>query len=297
MKNKSNEVICLANVKVNYTFFLHRLFSVMVLLLISYAVTAAPKKQLLTEWQGSDEASELSVNHQQWQAILDRYVIEENQQTYVNYAQMQRDTLSQKMSPLDNYINYLTSINPLQLTRRQQFAYWVNLYNAATVQLVLQHYPVKSITTLGKGFFSFGPWNDEILTVNQRPLSLNDIEHGILRPIYDDPRIHYAVNCASISCPNLQSVAFTAENVERLLDKAAREYINHPRGVMVDGQQLVLSTIYEWYQTDFAGTVEGVLTHLNTYADPELQSRLQGADQAHIRYEYDWQLNEIRPLP
>ena len=105
---------------------------------------------------------------------------------------------------------------------------------------------MKSITKLGKGFFSFGPWDDKTLTINNKELSLNDIEHRILRPIYNDARIHYAVNCASYSCPNLAAQAYTVENMDQLLDKGAEHYINHPRGVSIKNNKLTLSSIYSW---------------------------------------------------
>src|SRR5262249_11026015 len=122
-------------------------------------------------------------------------------------------------------------------SRREQFAFWVNLYNELIVRLVLDHYPISSIKAIdiSPRLFSFGPWGKKLITIEGEGLSLDDIEHRILRPIWRDPRIHYAVNCAALGCPNLLPVAFNAANTEALLDKAALDYINHPRGVMVAG--------------------------------------------------------------
>ena len=271
----------------------------LVLFSASYTAIGAPKKILLPEWQASDESSTIVVDHSLWQKVLDQYVVEKNQQTYVQYAQLKQaqiNTLENSgQSSLDDYLSYLATINPLSLARQEQQAYWINLYNAATVQLIVQNYPVSSITKLGKGLFSFGPWNDNIVTVNQQKISLNDIEHGILRPIYDDPRIHYAVNCASFSCPNLLAIAFTRENTEALLDKGARDYINHPRGVSVNQGKLVLSKIYDWYQEDFNHSEKGVLAHIKQYASEDLLGKLERADINSIRYVYGWELNDVPP--
>ncbi|MGS2716959.1 DUF547 domain-containing protein [Eionea flava] len=270
---------------------------------MSMNAIAAPKKVLLPEWQAYDESSRVSVDHGLWQAVLDRYLVTDAlSQTYVNYSGLKAEATQQeartqalgKKQPtlLEEYMGKLLAIDPLTLNRNEQKAYWLNLYNAATVQLMVKHYPVSSITKVGGGFFSFGPWNDEILTINNQLLSLNDIEHGILRPIYDDPRIHYGVNCASLSCPNLLAQAFTADNTEQLLDQAARDYINHPRGVSVEAQKVTLSKIYDWYQEDFNHSANGVLQHVRQYANAELIAVLDQLNQPYFRYAYDWQLND-----
>ena len=117
------------------------------------------------------------------------------------------------------------------------------------------------------------------------------MEHRILRPIWKDPRVHYAVNCASIGCPNLQDRAYTSKNTEVLLEKGAREYINHPRGAAFEGKKLVLSDIYDWFQEDFGGSDQGVLRHLRRYAAPDLAGKLESFS-GRIDYQYDWSLNE-----
>ena len=181
------------------------------------------------------------------------------------------------------------------VTAAPKAVYWINLYNAGTVQLIVDRYPVKSIRNIKLGgLFSSGPWDAKLYTVEGEALSLNDIEHRILRPIWKDPRIHYVVNCASFSCPNLQGTAFTAENLETLLDQAARSYVNSSRGVALAGGRLTLSSIYDWYASDFGRNEAEVLAHLRQYAGPELNSQL-AAYQGRINYTYDWALNEPRP--
>ncbi len=260
-------------------------------LLLSALVQAAPKKALLPQWQGHNPQSSETLDHQPWQTILDQYLSSDaQQQTYFDYQAASQDP----ELGLGAYLVSLTQIDPLGLNRQEQKAYWINLYNAATVDLIIQRYPVKSITKLGKGLFSFGPWNQKILTINNTPVSLNDIEHGILRPIYNDPRIHYAVNCASLSCPNLMAQAFTAQNTESLMDQAAKDYINHPRGVTIkDNGTLVLSSIYQWYATDFGDNSSALLEHLINYANRARKAQLQAlADDPNIRYDYNWKLNQ-----
>jgi hypothetical protein len=283
--------------KVRYILLISRFFLVGWLLLGGQNALGAPKKVLLEEWQGYDESSTTQIDHSLWQQVVDRYVVEKDKQTYINYKALQTKSLSgaggpKKNALVEDYISYLTAINPLNLTRKQQKAYWINLYNAATVQLMVKYYPISSITKVGAGFFSFGPWNDDVLVVNDMPLSLNDIEHGILRPIYDDPRIHYAVNCASLSCPNLLTTVFTANNTEQLLEQAARDYINHPRGATIERQQITLSKIYDWYQEDFGGSTKGVLSHIRQYAHSDLIMKLDGLQSPEVEYVYDWGLND-----
>jgi hypothetical protein len=178
------------------------------------------------------------------------------------------------------------------LSRDEQLAYWLNLYNAATVDLILDNYPVESIRDIGSGLLSRGPFDEKILRVEGEDISLNDIEHRIMRPIWQDPRIHYAVNCASIGCPDLHEEPFTASNWNRVFDAAAAEYINHPRGLRFEGNTLVLSSIYDWFVEDFGGNLAGVIDHVLPYLeDEQTADRLRGFD-GRVRYEYDWSLNE-----
>ena len=153
-------------------------------------------------------------------------------------------------------------------------------------------YPRKgSILRMSKRFFAIGPWGDEVITIAGQAITLNDIEHRILRPIWRDHRVHYAVNCASLGCPNLQTEAFTRANTERLLANGERSYVNHPRGVRIDDRgRLFVSRIYDWYRDDFAKDDRALLSYLSQH-----HLRLVNALRTYegrIRYEYDWALNE-----
>ena len=244
-------------------------------------------------WDKSNEVTSQDIDHSQWQYILNRYLIVGKNKTEINWFNYKNVTNEDKLI-LKQYLVTLQEINPLQHTKAQQQAYWINLYNAQTVQLILDNYPVKSITKLGERFFSFGPWDDDAVTINDKTLSLNEIEHEILRPIWKDPRIHYAVNCASYGCPNLSATAFTGNNTEQLLTAGAYAYINHPRGVTVKGHDLEVSSIYKWYSEDFGQDDNALIEHLKRYANPTLKQALILFQQSpgDIDYEYDWRLNK-----
>lgn len=211
----------------------------------------------------------------------------------VNY----RGLKGQSQTELKDYIARLAGTDVRALDRREQFAFWANLYNAKTLDIILDHYPVASIKdiSLGGGVVAAltgGPWKAKVVTVGGIALSLDDIEHAIMRPIFKDPRIHYAVNCASIGCPNLPLAPFTGKNLEAELDEAARAFVNHPRGVTVQGDDVIVSSIYHWYKVDFGGNDAGLLAHLRRYAEPALRDQLKAASQI-ADHRYDWSLNQL----
>ncbi len=261
------------------------------LILIPAISFAAPKKSLDPKWIGYDARSVMVIDHSLWQGFLDKYLVraKDSNQTLMNYAAV--TSIDKNM--LDSYISTLTALDPLTLNRLEQQAYWINLYNALTVQLILDNYPVSSITKIRERFFQFGPWNNEVTTINGHSVTLNDIEHRILRPIYNDPRIHYAVNCAALGCPNLLSTAFTSANVDELLEEGAIAFTEHERGVRIEGNKMVLSSIYDWYEIDFGGSVENVVLHLSEYLQEPKKSQVVNF-KGKVEYEYDWSLNEVK---
>ena len=251
----------------------------------------APEPDLWPRWTRHDPGSQAGVDHTPWDAFLGRYLsMHPDGIARLNYA-----AAADGRSALDDYVGRLAATRVSFLNRAEQFAYWVNLYNAATVQVILDHYPVASIRDIdiSPGLFSNGPWGAQVTEVEGEALTLDDIEHRILRPIWGDPRIHYAVNCAALGCPNLQSVAFTAANTESLLEAGARTYVNHPRGARVDGGDLIVSSIYIWFDEDFGSSDAGVIAHLQRYATGALASDLAAAT-AIDDHAYDWALNEAR---
>lgn len=185
---------------------------------------------------------------------------------------------------------------PSRMQRNELLAYWVNVYNAITLQVVIEAFPVASIRDVkSDGFLDpkayFGPWRTKRVTIEGKAYSLDDIEHVAVRPYFNDARVHYAVNCASIGCPNLRPAAWRAEIIDAELTKAAKAFVNHPRGVAVTGPgQLKVSSIYEWFKTDFE-VDGGVLAHIRKFADPPLASALDRGAKI-VTHGYDWSLNE-----
>ncbi|NIR31559.1 MAG: DUF547 domain-containing protein [Gammaproteobacteria bacterium] len=253
-----------------------------------------PKAELWERWTAHDTRGTERINHSAWDRILRTYI--HPSRDGVNLVAYARVTDADKEA-LADYLARLQAVPISQYARAEQLAYWINLYNAVTVKLVLDRYPVDSIRDIdiSPGLFSFGPWDKKLIRVEDEALSLNDIEHRILRPIWRDPRIHYAVNCASIGCPNLQRTAFTATNTEELLDKGAREYINSGRGAWLKAGDLMVSSIYVWFQDDFGGSGRGVIAHLKQYARPKLASALSALKRIS-GHRYDWSLNDANSM-
>ncbi len=191
---------------------------------------------------------------------------------------------------LQAYIDSFATLDFDALTRDEAFAAWANLYNAVTVRHIIERYPVGSIRD---GYLFTGPWKEVTVVADGAEISLDGIEHDVLRAQWNDPRVHYAVNCASIGCPNLLEEAWQAESLDADLDVAARDYVNHPRGVIVrDDGTLKVSRIYKWFREDFGGSDTGVIAHLREYADEELSAAL-GGDVRIRGHQYDWSLNDV----
>lgn len=246
-------------------------------------------------------ATPMRPDHGPWGALLQAWLVlpppEEGGAAphFVDYAGLKASPRDRAV--LDAYIESLEAVDPAALSRDEQFAFWVNLYNALTVQVVVEHYPVASIRdiSISPGLFARGPWGRKLVRVAGRDLSLDDIEHGILRPDFGDPRVHYAVNCASWSCPDLAAEPYEAATLDAMLDAAARRYINSPRGVDIRNGRLTVSSIFSWYKKDFGGNEAGVLAELRQYAGPELAATLAGATRVSS-YDYDWSLNDAARL-
>ncbi len=190
---------------------------------------------------------------------------------------------------LDQYLESLAAVDPEQLPADDQFAFYVNAYNAWTIKLILSRYPdIRSIKDIGSLFSS--PWKKTIVRIDGDLLTLDQIEHDILRKHFKDPRVHFAVNCASKSCPPLQGEPFAGSHLNDQLNRAAKDFINAPRFNRLEGDTLWASKIFDWFPEDFQGDVIG---YFIKFADAPLRDRLE-KNKARIRVkylDYDWSLN------
>ncbi len=250
----------------------------------------APKAERWAFWDSRGPGSTGQIDHFDWNSFLGQYVLQGADG--INRVQYSRVSDADRQQ-LRRYIAALEQLPVRSYAPEQQLAYWINLYNAVTVEVVLQHYPVNSIRDIdiSPGFFSDGPWGKKLLTIEGQLVSLNDIEHRILRPLWHDPRLHYVLNCASLGCPNLSTSAFTADSIDVMLDQAATVYINDSRGVSFENGKLYVSSIYSWFRDDFGGSDSAVINHLQGYASATLKEKLS-ATGSITGYRYNWSLND-----
>lgn len=219
-------------------------------------------------------------DHQIFAELLTKY----NLNGVVDYAGFKKDE-----ARLDAYLDTLAGIDPNTLSRDDRFAFYVNAYNAWTIKLILTGYPgVKSIKELGSLFRS--PWKKKFVRLGGRMITLDTIEHDILRPQFKDPRVHMAVNCASKGCPPLWFEPFVGSRLDDQLNAATRAFINAPRFNRLEGDTLYASRIFKWFSEDFNDDVIGFV---ETYAQGELKAGLQAQRRTlALEYlDYDWSLN------
>lgn len=216
----------------------------------------------------------IKADHSEWSALLSQYV---NRKGQVNYRGFMKDSTA-----LNDYLEHLGENAPAEDSgRNEKLAYYINLYNAATVKLILDHYPLKSIKDIKK------PWDREWVKVGKATLSLGQIEHDILRKM-KEPRIHFAINCASLSCPKLWNRAFTANELDEQLHMVTRGFVRDNTHNRISRDAVELSKIFKWYKGDF--TEEGsLLEYIAPYTEirPDHYARISYKD-------YNWSLNEAR---
>jgi hypothetical protein len=221
------------------------------------------------------------ITHSAWSVLLKKNV---SQEGYVDYLGFQRDSLR-----LNAYLEMLSN-NPPQKSwsANDTKAYWINAYNAFTVQLMTRHWPVKSIKDLGGFIYRVNTtWDIEFIRIGTQKVTLNYIEHKRLRGDFEDYRIHFAVNCASVSCPKLRNEAFEAATLDQQLEDQARSFINNPlKNDLSNSRNPRISKIFDWYSSDFEKSGNSVLKTLSKY------SKKPVAPDAETGYlEYHWQPN------
>ena len=239
----------------------------------------------------SEDSSE-HIDHGAWGGILERYSsLDDSGLSRFDYGRVTEED----RRLLAAYVDSLQARDPRRYNRDEQMAYWINLYNAVTVKVVLDHFPVASIRdiALPPAAAGGGPWQAPLVRVLGQRLSLDQIENQILRPLWRDPRVHFAINCASVGCPNLETEPWTGEGLDGRLDRAARRFVGHPRGVRFDGDRLTISSLFLWFREDFGGSDAAVLDYLGSHAGTDLAAAL--ADHSgELAGDYDWSLN--RPI-
>jgi hypothetical protein len=191
---------------------------------------------------------------------------------------------------LQEYLDRMADVAPSELPREDRLAYWINVYNAVTLDLILDGYPVKSIKDLGGVIRT--PWKKELITIDGEKRSLDEIENEIIRPRFQEPRIHFALNCAAVSCPPLRAEAFVGAKLEAQLQEQTTSFLAGAGALFPDGDgRLRLSRIFDWYRTDFES--DGSLQDWVRPYVPALAA-LDSAEDVEIRFlDYDWSLNGV----
>jgi len=230
-----------------------------------------------------EQAASATEDQAIWAELLNKYVKPDG----VDYAGFKSEE-----EKLDQYLKVLELTDLKRLLREEQFAYYINAYNAWTIKLILSAYPgIKSIKDLGT--FWKSPWKKKFVRMNGELLSLDDIEHHILRPRFKDPRVHFAINCSAVSCPPLRSEPYMGSSLDRQLDQATRSFINDPNSYRLEGDAFYVSRIFKWFAEDFNNDVLGFYLK---YAREDLKKKLaEKKDVIQIKYlHYDWSLNDIK---
>lgn len=224
-----------------------------------------------------------TVNHDIWADLLGRYV----KPGGVNYTGFKKEE-----GRLDQYLKVLENTDPERLSPNEQYAYYINAYNAWTIKLILSGYPdVKSIKDFGTILKS--PWQKKWVRINGEVVTLDHLEHDILRPRYKDPRVHFAINCSAASCPPLRPEPYLADTLDQQLDDSTRSFINDPDSYRLEGNTLYVSRIFKWFSEDFN---EDVLGFYLKYAEGELKEKLTARkNRIQVKYlPYNWSLNDVR---
>lgn len=228
------------------------------------APAPAPKKN--TEAQPHPDAPD----HTIWNELLQQYVDENGRVDYGGFEKGE--------GQLNQYLDRLANASPTDAwSRNEALAYWINAYNAFTVKLILDNRPLSSIRDIEE------PWARKWIELDGKTYSLDDIEHGIIRPTYREPRIHFALVCAAASCPPLPDRAFTANNLERMLEDRTRSFIRDEEFNVTQEEVVRVSPLFDWYAEDFGD----LRTYLNTY----LRTPIPEGKQITF-LDYDWSLND-----
>ncbi|MDZ7579347.1 MAG: DUF547 domain-containing protein [Deltaproteobacteria bacterium] len=254
---------------------------------------------ILLSWTGIVNAAEFDRTYAGYEALLKRYVADGR----VDYKALKTDTTA-----LDLYLDSAAGVAEAHFnawTEPERLAFLINLYNAATLKLIIDHYPVKSIKDIGS-FFK-GPWDQPVVRLFGKTITLDNLEHDIIRKDYSEPRIHLALVCAAKGCPPLRSEAYTAEKLDAQLDDQSRRFLESPAGLRIDrgGKVVYFSSIFKWYGKDFVDrflpasgfsgldkTERAVANFSSGYLSAADGDYLKSGGYSVKYLDYDWSLNE-----
>jgi Protein of unknown function, DUF547 len=220
-----------------------------------------------------------TVDHKLFDMLLKKYVAS----GIVDY-----NGLKKEESVLDTYLAILEKVKPDNLSRNEQFAFYINLYNAWTIKLILRGYPdIESIKDMGSLFKS--PWKKKIVRTNKGVVTLDYVEHEMLRPVFKDPRVHFAINCAAKSCPPLRAEAYRGDILEDQLNDSTISFMNDPQNNYLEGETLYISKIFDWFEEDFNGVHGFFLTYARGNFKKQLEKIGDKIEISHL--DYNWDLN------
>lgn len=222
------------------------------------------------------------MNHDQFSVLLKKYVDKEGLVDYEGFK-TDRDSLKSYLELLSH-----NAPNDANWPEEDQIAYWINVYNAYTIELILRYYPIESIKDIGSTItipFVNTPWDIKFIEIAGEKYDLNNIEHNILRKLWNEPRIHFAINCASLSCPKLMQEAFEGDILDKQLDERAKSFINDSYRNTITEKEAKISKIFSWFESDFTKKMP-VKDFINQYANEKI------ADKTKLEFkEYNWKLN------
>ena len=222
------------------------------------------------------------VQHGEWDVLVKKHVSKNGMVDYQGFLKDKKQ--------LQVYLDKLSANKPTsKWSKNEKMAFWINAYNAFTVKLILDHYPIKSIKDIKRGIpFVNSVWDITFIPMGKEKIDLNYIEHSILRKEFKDPRIHAAINCASFSCPLLRNEAYYASRLDEQLNDAMRRFVNYSQRNQLDKSNIKISKIFSWFAGDFKLNGSSVVDYLNKYAKKRVQPN------AKIDFlEYQWELNDV----
>jgi hypothetical protein len=223
-----------------------------------------------------------------WNTLLERYY---NPATGMNYAALK----ARDLPALQNLRNVLGRVDVQSLSRDQQLAYWINLYNINSTAIVAEKYPIESIRDLSTDpIIRLNVFDKKVVPFGNGKISLNDVENKYIREGFRDARIHFAINCAAKSCPPIRKEAFVGARVQAQLDDQARTFLNGPLGMRISGKTVRVTKVMDWFEKDFTNWAGGNASFLRKYASPENRKKLDAAGkELDIEYlDYDWSVND-----